>query len=74
MLGLENEVVVVFGRDAPDQRLTPGAVAQAMLQQLVTVRLPSTEIVVDVDDGHPGGFSPPPQLLDVPGDRQCGAQ
>jgi hypothetical protein len=68
MLGLEDEVVVLLGREQACHRLAADAVVQAVGDQGAEVRAPAAEVVVDIDDRNAGAPSLAGQGGDPPGD------
>src|SRR5947209_3226031 len=74
VLRLEDEVVVLFGAQKLGDRSAGHAVLQAVLQNLLEVRLPLAEVVVDIDDRHARGSRAPLQLGEPARHRQRVAQ
>src|SRR4051812_7952730 len=66
----ENEVVVLAGSDLFDERFSNCLRPDAIVEELMGVRAPLTEIVVDIDRGHSGRLGAFLQASELGCDRQ----
>src|SRR5205085_2573950 len=70
VLRLQEEVVVIFGRQEFGDGFAAHAIFEAVVENLFEVRLPLAEIVVDVDNGDARLLRAPLQHRELLGHRQ----